>query len=156
MQARGSLFNHESERRPEQFVTRRITRAAAAISLGLQEAALGSLDAVRDWSFAGDIMEGAWLMLQQERPADYVLASGVAHTVADLAQVAFACVGLEAGSHVRVEESLVRAAESTPNVGDPTRAHEQLGWQPQIGFEELIQRMVEADLQSLHAAAACT
>jgi GDPmannose 4,6-dehydratase len=150
----GITFNHESERRPERFVTRRITRAAAAISLGLQqELTLGSLDAVRDWSFAGDIVEGAWMMLQQERPGDYVLASGVAHTVAELARTAFACVGLEAERHLRVDTSLVRAPESTPSVGDPTRAREQLGWRPRVGFDELVQRMVDADLRSLRASA---
>jgi GDPmannose 4,6-dehydratase len=153
----GIAFNHESERRPERFVTRRVSRAAAAISLGLQEElTLGSLDAIRDWSFAGDIMEGAWLMLQQDLPDDYVLASGTAHTVAELADVAFSCVGLEAERYIRIDESLVRDKESTPNVGDPTRAHERLGWSPRVGFEDLIRRMVEADLQSLQTAAACT
>lgn len=151
----GIAFNHESERRPEIFVTRRITRAAAAISLGLQkELSLGSLEAVRDWSFAGDIMEGAWLMLQQERPADYVLASGVAHTVAELASAAFACVGLEAERYIRVDDSLVRVKESTPNVGDPARARSELGWRARVGFEELVQRMVDADLRSLRSVAA--
>jgi GDPmannose 4,6-dehydratase len=153
----GIAFNHESERRPERFVTRRVSRAAAAISLGLQEElTLGSLDAVRDWSFAGDIMEGAWLMLQQDLPDDYVLASGMAHTVAELADVAFSYVGLEAERYIRIDESLVRDKESTPNVGDPTRVHERLGWSPRVGFEDLVRRMVEADLQSLQAAAACT
>ncbi len=153
----GIAFNHESERRPEQFVTRRITRAVAAISLGMQqELTLGSLDAVRDWSFAGDIMEGAWLMLQQDRPEDYILASGVAHTVAELASTAFACVGLDAERYIRVDESLVRVKESTPNVGDPTRAREQLGWRAKVGFENLVQRMVHADVQSLQEAAART
>ena len=116
----GILYNHESERRPEQFVTRRISRAAAAISLGLQdELSLGSLEAVRDWSFAGDVMEGAWLMLQQEQGGDYVLASGVGHTVAEFAERAFACVGLEAERYLRVDEQLKRAPERTPSVGDP-------------------------------------
>jgi GDPmannose 4,6-dehydratase len=151
----GIAFNHESERRPEQFVTRRITRAAAAISLGMQEElTLGSLDAIRDWSFAGDIMEGAWLMLQQESPDDYVLASGVPHTVAELARVAFTCVGLESERYIRVDESLLRAKESTPNVGDPSRARERLGWRAKLDFEALVQRMVHADLQSLQGAAA--
>jgi GDPmannose 4,6-dehydratase len=148
----GIVYNHESERRPERFVTRRITRAAAAISLGLQqELTLGSLEAVRDWSFAGDIVEGAWLMLQQDQPSDYVLASGVAHTVADLAQTAFACIDLEAERYLRVDDSLLRAPESTPSVGDPTRAHELLGWRPRLDFEALVRRMVEADLSSLRA-----
>jgi GDPmannose 4,6-dehydratase len=149
----GILFNHESERRPPQFVTRKITRAAAAIALGLeQELTLGSLEAVRDWSFAGDVMEGAWLMLQQERAEDYVLASGVAHTVHDLARTAFACVELDVERHLRVDTSLVRAAESTPSVGDPAKAREQLGWRQRLGFEELVQRMVQADLRSLQGS----
>jgi GDPmannose 4,6-dehydratase len=151
----GIAFNHESERRPEQFVTRRVTRGAAAIALGLeQELTLGSLQAVRDWSFAGDIVRGAWMMLQQDRPEDYVLASGVAHTVAELAQVAFECVDLEAERYVRVDPDLVRPAEGTPSVGDPTKAREQLGWEPQVGFRELVERMVQADLRSLGAVAA--
>jgi GDPmannose 4,6-dehydratase len=149
----GILFNHESERRPAQFVTRKITRAAAAIALGMeQELTLGSLEAVRDWSFAGDVMEGAWLMLQQERAEDYVLASGVPHTVHDLARTAFACVDLDVERYLRVDASLVRAAEATPSVGDPTRAREQLGWRPRVGFEELVQRMVQADLSSLQGS----
>jgi GDPmannose 4,6-dehydratase len=149
----GIVYNHESERRPERFVTRKITRAAAAISLGLQQdLTLGSLEAVRDWSFAGDIVYGAWLMLQQDRPDDYVLASGVAHTVAELAQTAFACVGLDAERHVRVDPALVRPAEGTPSVGDPAKARERLGWEPRVGFAELVQRMVRADLRALGAA----
>ncbi len=146
----GIVFNHESERRPEQFVTRRVTRAVAAIALGRQqELTLGALDAVRDWSFAGDVMHGAWLMLQQDQPGDYVLASGVSHTVADLASVAFACAGLEAERYLRVDETLVRAPERTPSVGDPRKAREQLGWRPKLSFEQLIERMVQADARSL-------
>jgi GDPmannose 4,6-dehydratase len=149
----GILYNHESERRPEQFVTRRISRAAAAISLGLQEeVTLGSLDAVRDWSFAGDIMRGAWLMLQQEQPGDYVLASGVPRTVADLARTAFECVGLDFERYLRVDPALVREPEATPSVGDPGKARERLGWEPQVSFEELVERMVQADLRLLQAA----
>jgi len=151
----GIVFNHESERRPEQFVTRRVTRAVAAIALGQQqELTLGSLDAVRDWSFAGDVMQGAWLMLQQDRPDDYVLASGIPHTVADLASVAFACAGLEAERYLRVDETLVRAPESTPSVGDPRKARERLGWRPELSFEQLIERMVQADMRSLQGAGA--
>jgi GDPmannose 4,6-dehydratase len=146
----GIVFNHESERRPQQFVTRRITRGAAEIALGRRdELTVGDLRAVRDWSFAGDIMRGAWLALQQERPEDYVLASGVAHTVGELAEVAFACVGLEAEPHLRVDPALVRATERTPSVGDPSRASNRLGWKPEVSFEELVQRMVRADLQEL-------
>jgi GDPmannose 4,6-dehydratase len=146
----GILFNHESERRPERFVTRKITRGAAAISLGMQdELTLGALDAVRDWSFAGDVVRGAWLMLQQDRPGDYVLASGVPRTVAELAQTAFATVGLEAERYLRVDPALVRPAEGTPSVGDPGKARELLGWEPRVGFDELVERMVQADLRSL-------
>jgi GDPmannose 4,6-dehydratase len=150
----GIVYNHESERRPERFVTRRISRAAAAISLGLQDQlTLGNLDAVRDWSFAGDTMRGAWLMLQQERPDDYVLASGVARTVAELARTAFACVDLDYERHVSVDPELVRPPEPTPSVGDPGRARERLGWTPHVSFEELVERMVTADLHSLQDAA---
>ncbi len=150
----GIVFNHESERRPEQFVTRRVSRAAAAISLGLeQELTLGSLDAVRDWCFAGDIVRGAWLMLQQDQPGDYVLASGVGHTVAELAQAAFACVGLRAEDHIRVDPALVRERERTPNVGDPSLALRELGWRAETSFEQLVERMVAADLRSLESLA---
>jgi GDPmannose 4,6-dehydratase len=146
----GIVFNHESERRPERFVTRRITRAAAEIALGLrEELTLGSLDAVRDWSFAGDIVRGAWLMLQQERAEDYVLASGVGRTVAEFAAAAFACVDLDAERYLRVDPALVRAPERTPSVGDPTRARERLGWEPEVSFAELVERMVRADLRAL-------
>jgi GDPmannose 4,6-dehydratase len=147
----GILFNHESERRPERFVTRRITRGAAEIALGRRgELTVGDLGAVRDWSFAGDVVRGAWLMLQREgAPEDYVLASGVARTVAELAQVAFACVGLEAEPHLHVDPDLVRAPEHTPSVGDPSRARSELGWQPSLSFEQLVERMVQADLRSL-------
>jgi GDPmannose 4,6-dehydratase len=151
----GIVFNHESERRPERFVTRRITRAAAAISLGLQrELTLGDICAVRDWSFAGDIVRGAWLMLQQEHPDDYVLASGVPRTVADFASAAFACVDLDAERYLRVDPALVRPAEATPSVGDPSRARERLGWTPRVGFEQLVERMVMADLRELRGVPA--
>jgi GDPmannose 4,6-dehydratase len=150
----GIAFNHESERRPEQFVTRRITRGAAAIALGRQdELTLGALAAVRDWSFAGDVMHGAWLMLQQDRAEDYVLASGVGRTVAEFARTAFACVELDAERYVRVDPSLVRPPETTPSVGDPGKARERLGWLPQVSFEALVERMVRADLRALEAVA---
>jgi GDPmannose 4,6-dehydratase len=146
----GILYNHESERRPESFVPRKITRAAAAIKLGqAREVALGALDAVRDWSFAGDIVRGAWLMLQHDRPDDYILASGVGHTVAELAEAAFACVGLEATPYIRIDPALARLAETMPLVGDPSRARERLGWAPTLTFEQLIDRMVRADLRAL-------
>ncbi len=148
----GILYNHESERRPPQFVTRKITRAAAAAKLGLErEVVLGDLRAVRDWSFAGDVMRGAWLMLQAPRPADYVLASGVGRTVEELARAAFAHVGLRAEDHVRVDPQLVRPPEATALVGDPARARRDLEWQPRVGFEELVARMVDADLRALRA-----
>lgn len=149
----GILYNHESERRPESFVPRKITRAAAAIKLGqAHEVALGALDAVRDWSFAGDIARGAWLTLQQDQPDDYILASGQGHTVAELAAVAFAYVGLEAREYVRVDPALVRMAETMPLVGDPSRARNRLGWEPTLGFQALVERMVEADLRALGQA----
>jgi GDPmannose 4,6-dehydratase len=151
----GIVYNHESERRPEQFVTRRITRAVAEIALGQrEELTLGSIAAVRDWSFAGDIVRGAWLMLQQERADDYVLASGVPHTVAEFAEAAFACVDLDAERYLRVDPALVRPPESTPSVGDPGKARERLGWRPEVSFAELVERMVRADLRSLQGLAA--
>lgn len=146
----GIVYNHESERRPEQFVTRRITRAVAEIALGArEELTLGSIDTVRDWSFAGDIVRGAWLMLQQERADDYVLASGVPHTVAEFAQAAFACVDLDAERYLRVDPALVRPPERTPSVGDPRKARERLGWEPLVSFPQLVERMVLADLRTL-------
>jgi GDPmannose 4,6-dehydratase len=149
----GILYNHESERRPPGFVSRKITRAAAAIKLGLEhEVVLGDMDAVRDWSFAGDIMEAAWLMLQQDTADDYVLASGVGHTVAELAELAFSQVGLDAPEYVRVDPRLQRPPDLAPLVGDPTRARERLGWKPSLGFNELIARMVDADLRELETA----
>jgi GDPmannose 4,6-dehydratase len=150
----GILFNHDSERRPEWFVMHKITRAAAAIKLGLeQEVMLGDLHAVRDWSFAGDIMYGAWLMLQQDRPDDYVLASGVGHTVTELLQTAFGLVGLEPEGYVRVTDELVRPTEGTPSVGDPAKARRLLGWEPRVSFEELVAQMVQADMRSLQGVA---
>ena len=151
----GITYNHESERRPERFVTRRITRGVAAIALGRRDALeLGALDAVRDWSFAGDIVRGAWLMLQHDQPSDYVLASGVGHTVGEFARAAFACVELEAERYVRVEQARVRPPESTPSIGDAARARERLGWVPELSFEQLVERMVRCDLRELEGAGA--
>jgi GDPmannose 4,6-dehydratase len=150
----GILYNHESERRPESFVTRKITRAAAAIKLGLTDhVELGDLDAVRDWSFAGDVVQGAWLMLQQPSPDDYVLASGVGHTVAQFAEIAFGAVGLRAEDHIRSDAALRRGPEPIPLIGDPSRAHDRLGWRATLTFEQLIQRMVDADLRALERGA---
>jgi GDPmannose 4,6-dehydratase len=146
----GILYNHESERRPVTFVTRKITFAAAQIKLGIaQSVKLGDIDAVRDWSFAGDIVRGAWLMLQQDKADDYILASGKAHTVAELASTAFAHVGLNASEHIELDEGLRRAPELTPRVGDASRACARLGWEPTVDFEELVCRMVDADLRVL-------
>jgi len=150
----GILYNHESERRPASFVPRKVSRAAAAIKLGLaKEVILGDLNAVRDWSFAGDIVRGAWLMLRQDTADDYILASGEGHSVGDLVEVAFSYVGLNARGHVRVDPNLVREPESTPRIGDATRARERLGWRPTLTFEELIRRMVDADLRILREVA---
>jgi GDPmannose 4,6-dehydratase len=148
----GILFNHESERRPARFVSRKITLAVAEIALGRRERLeLGDLSAVRDWSYAADIMHGAWLSLQHERSDDYVFASGVGHTVADLVAAAFAHVGLDPGDYVSVDPGLVRSAETVPSVGDPRRARAVLGWQPTLDYAEMVGRMVDADMAALRA-----
>ncbi len=148
----GICNNHESERRPPQFVTRKITRGAAEIKLGRQEELwLGDLDAVRDWSFAGDIVQGAWLTLQQQQGRDYMLASGAGHTVREFAQAAFARVGLDAEPYLRQDPDLVRGPEPTLYIGDPSRARAELGWQPTLSFEQLVERMVDFDMRSLTA-----
>jgi GDPmannose 4,6-dehydratase len=153
----GIMFNHESERRPPQFVTRTVARAAAQVKLGqAREVRLGSLQAVRDWSFAGDTVRGVWLALQQERPEDYVFASGVGHTVAELAQTAFAHVGLDAEPHIRVDPALERPPEATPSIGDPRKARARLGWKPTLDFEQLVARMVDAELAALGPGAAAS
>ena len=149
----GIAFNHESPRRPPEFVTRKITRGAAAIKLGLQEELrLGDLSATRDWGFAGDFAEAMWLMLQSQRADDFVIATGVSRSVGELAATAFAHVGLEAEEHIVVDPELVRPPESTLLVGDPTKAREQLGWRPRTSFSEMIGAMVETDLAELQAA----
>jgi GDPmannose 4,6-dehydratase len=146
----GLTYNHESPRRPEQFVTRKITRTAAAIKLGLErELVLGDLDAVRDWSHAADVVRAAWLALQADEPDDYVIASGVGRTVRDFVAAAFAALDLDWEGHVRVDPAFVRAAEPVALVGDPTRARERLGWEPERSFEDLVAEMVAADLAAL-------
>ncbi len=146
----GILYNHESERRPERFVTRKITRAAAEIARGQRERlTLGDLSAVRDWSFAGDLMRGAVLALDHAEPGDYVLASGTGHTVREFLDAAFAHVGIDPDQHVEIDAALVRGGESVPSVGDPSRAREVLGWRPTLDFPGLVARMVDADLASL-------
>ncbi len=146
----GILYNHESPRRPQEFVTRKVTRAAAAISLGRQdELHLGNLDATRDWSFAGDVAEAMWLMLQQEQGDDYVVCSGVSRPVRELVETAFGVVGLEMDSHVVVDPAFVRPQDPVPLVGDPAKARERLGWEPRTSFEEMIEAMVQADLRDL-------
>ena len=147
------LFNHESPRRQPHFLSRKVTAAAAAISLGRQdELWLGDLEAVRDWSAAPDVVAGLRLMAAAPEPADYVLASGVGRTVRQLVEVAFACVGVDASRHLRVDPTLVRPPEASPAIGDSTRARERLGWCAQTGFEQLIAEMVAADLASLRSA----
>jgi GDPmannose 4,6-dehydratase len=146
----GILFNHESERRPARFVSRKITLAVAEIALGRrQRLELGDLSAVRDWSYAGDIMHGAWLSLQHDRPDDYVFASGVGHTVGDLVAAAFARTGLDPAEYVSVDPDLVRAVETVPSVGDPARARAVLGWRPTVDYAEMVGRMVDADIAAL-------
>jgi GDPmannose 4,6-dehydratase len=150
----GVLFNHESPRRPERFLPRKVTRGAAAIALGrAQELSLGSLDAVRDWSAAQDIVRGLLLAAEHDEPGDYVLASGTGRTVGDLVAAAFAHVGLDPADHVRVDPAFVRPPEATPPVGDPSRARTVLGWEPEISFDEMIGAMVDADLADLRATA---
>jgi GDPmannose 4,6-dehydratase len=149
----GIAFNHESPRRPAEFVTRKITRGAAAIKLGLQDQLrLGDLTATRDWGFAGDFAEAMSLMLQRPEGDDFVLATGVSRSVGELAATAFAHVGLAADEHIVVDPELVRAHESVRLVGNPTKARDQLGWEPRTSFEEMIGAMVEADLAELQAA----
>jgi GDPmannose 4,6-dehydratase len=144
----GILFNHESPRRGPEFVTRKITRAAARISQGLErELQLGNLEARRDWGFAGDHVRAMWLMLQQDSPVDYVVATGRTHSVRELCELAFARVGLDWSEHVRCESSLLRPAEVQHLVGDASRVRADLGWEPRVSFEDLVEMMVQADLE---------
>jgi len=146
----GILFNHESPRRGLEFVTRKITWHAAAIRLGLaDELRLGNLDAERDWGYAKDYVQAMWLMLQRDQPSDYVIATGVAHSVRDCLEIAFDQAGLEIDSHVRIDESLKRPAEVDHLIGDATKARRELGWRPQTSFEQLIRLMVDSDLALL-------
>lgn len=148
--ASGILFNHESPRRGLEFISRKITNGAARIKLGLdKELRLGNLDAERDWGFAGDYVEAIWHMLQQEKPDDYVIATGIKHTVRKLAELAFAHVGLDYKDFVTVDKALMRPAEVDHLLGDSTKARTQLGWKPKVSFEELIRMMVEADLEKV-------
>jgi GDPmannose 4,6-dehydratase len=146
----GIPFNHESPRRGSEFVTRRISRGAAAIKLGLaDELTLGNLDVRRDWGYAKEYVEAMWLMLQQEEPGDYVIGTGVAHSVRDLVRNAFASVDLDYEQYVRVDPELARPAEIEEVVADPSKARERLGWEARTSFEQLVEMMVRADLEEL-------
>ena len=146
----GILFNHESPRRGETFVTRKITMAAARIKLGLQEKLyLGNLDAVRDWGYAKEYVESMWLMLQQEKPDDYVVATGEGATVRDFCEVAFAELGLDYKKYVETEDRYIRPTEVDALIGDPSKAQKVLGWKAKTHWEELAKLMVSADLELL-------
>lgn len=146
--ANGILFNHESPRRGETFVTRKITRAATRIKMGLQDTLyLGNLDAKRDWGFAGDYVEAMWLMLQQEKPDDYVIATGETHSVREFAEEVFKKLDLDFSDHVKIDERYYRPTEVDVLLGDASKARRVLGWEPRIRFSELIDMMVVADLE---------
>lgn len=146
----GILFNHESERRGKEFVTRKVTDGVARIKLGLAtELRLGNLDAKRDWGFAGDYVRAMWLMLQQDRPDDFVIATGETHTVEKLVETAFQAVDLDWKKYVTIDPALVRPAEVDLLIGDPSLAAAKLGWKPEVTFDQLIHRMVKADLERL-------
>jgi GDPmannose 4,6-dehydratase len=150
--ASGILFNHEGPRRGLEFVTRKVTHGAAAIKLGLQqELALGNLDAERDWGYARDYVEAMWLMLQQDEPDDFVIATGKAHSVRDLVRIAFEHVGLDPEEHIRIDPRFLRPAEVEHLIGDASKAREKLGWEPRTSFEEMIRLMVDADLELLRS-----
>ena len=144
----GILFNHESPRRGETFVTRKITRAATRIKLGLQDKLyLGNLDAERDWGYAGDYVEAMWLMLQQDEPVDYVIATGERHSVSEFARTTFEMLGLDWDLYVEIDPRYIRPAEVEVLEGDASKAREELGWEPRVRFHELVRMMVEADLE---------
>ncbi|MCY4035837.1 MAG: GDP-mannose 4,6-dehydratase [bacterium] len=146
----GILFNHESPRRGLEFVTRKITHAAASIFLGRQhELRLGNLDAKRDWGFAGDYVTAMWLMLQQDEPGDYVVCSGETHSVREFCESAFACLDMDYRDYVVIDETFFRPAEVDLLVGDPNRATSVLGWRREVGFRDLVAMMVDADLDLL-------
>jgi GDPmannose 4,6-dehydratase len=146
----GILYNHESPRRPREFVSRKITRTAAAIKLGMtNELRLGDLEATRDWSYAGDVVEAMWLMLQGDSGEDYVISSGVSRTVRDMVRAAFEHVGLDYEAHVVVDPEFVRPPDPVPLLGDPSRARDELGWRPRLSFEDLVRTMVDHDLREL-------
>jgi GDPmannose 4,6-dehydratase len=150
----GIAYNHESPRRPPEFVTRKVTRAAAAIKLGRQdELRVGDLTATRDWGYAPDFVEAMWLMLQQEEGDDFVIATGASRSVGELIEVAFAHVGLTPDDHVVSDPAFVRPHDPVPLLGDPTKAHEKLGWAPRTSFEEMIGAMVDHDLALLSDSA---
>ncbi|MCA1823902.1 MAG: GDP-mannose 4,6-dehydratase, partial [Frankia sp.] len=145
----GILFNHESRRRGHEFVTRKVTRAVARISMGLQESlALGNLESRRDWGFAGDYVDAMWRMLQQDEPDDYVIATGQTHSIRELLDAAFRRVGIEDWEkYVEQDPRFFRPAEVDLLIGDASKAKEKLGWVPRTGFQELIEDMVDADLE---------
>jgi GDPmannose 4,6-dehydratase len=143
----GILFNHESPRRGLEFVTRKVTHAVARIAHGLQDKlSLGNLDAQRDWGYAADYVRAMWLMLQQDGPGDYVVSTGETHEVRELCRLAFEAVGLDWEQHVVIDDKFMRPAEVDLLVGDPTRAHDVLGWKPEVDFPALVTMMVEADM----------
>ena len=146
----GILFNHESPRRGIEFVTRKVSRAVARIKLGQQDRlAMGNLDAKRDWGYAGDYVRAMWLMLQQDHPDDYVIATGETHSVRELLETAFVHVGLNYEDYVYVDSKFVRPADVDILLGDPSKSREKLGWQPKVTFHELVKMMVESDLAIL-------
>jgi GDPmannose 4,6-dehydratase len=153
----GMLFNHESPRRGLEFVTRKVTDLVARIKLGLTDTLpIGNLDAHRDWGFAGDYVRAMWLMLQQDKPDDYVIATGISHSVRELVEIAFARVGLEWEKYVRVDPALLRPAEVDHLLGNPAKARAELGWSPSVNFKQLIEMMVDADLERVSSTAAHT
>ncbi len=152
----GILFNHESPRRGETFVTRKITRALGRIKLGLQKKLyLGNLEAKRDWGYAPDFVEAMWLMLQQETPEDFVIATGEAHSVREFLEEAFGYVGLDWRDYVEIDARYFRPTEVDFLMGDPSKARKFLGWQPRVNFTELVHLMVDADLQALYDLRQC-